>query len=534
MLTKRLTYTALFCLTSFHVIAQDSLLLRDYHFVKQQDIWFSQPNLAALTRFSSANIVEAEASLTKGNGDFVNYYESSNTLQGNVHMESLYRLNQRIVFFGAINYNNWSGRNMIGSAFINPERKPFNLVEDSLTNAGKKHRDTYQLTGGLGIDIWQGLSLGVRIDYTSANYAKYKDLRHKNKLMDLLLSAGFYAPVTPWLNIGADYRYHRNTESLEFATYGKSDKVYKTLIDYGAFMGMVEQFGNEGYTDKTREMPLFEDAHGGSLQLEVVPMGNLSLFGSVAFSHATGYYGRKSPYTITYTNHDRDQIKATAALTYRSHSSIHRFGLAYSSEKLNNNAETFRGLTNANGATYYEYYDPTETADKRWQNVELGYTVHWGIRHELPVWTINVNYNWMQRWQKAYLYPYYRLQQLSNNEVGISATHNLVTGKGVWSFTLKGAFLKGSGEPYEDGTFVAASQQTQPATMPAFLYQEYRYLTAAQYKVGAQMKYAFIFPGTRLKTHALVGVNHCKVNEIYDYCEGNTHTQWSVGIGCTF
>ena len=142
MLTKRRTCTLLLCLLTYDTVARDSLLLRDYQYVKQQDIWLSQPNLAALTRFATANIVEAEASLTKGNGDFVNYYESSNTLQGNVHMESLYRLNQRIVFFGAINYNNWSGRNMLGSAFINPERKPFNLVEDSLTNAGNKDRDT--------------------------------------------------------------------------------------------------------------------------------------------------------------------------------------------------------------------------------------------------------------------------------------------------------------------------------------------------------------------------------------------------------
>jgi phosphatidylglycerophosphatase A len=91
---------------TYHTIAQDSLLLRDYQYVKQQDIWLSQPNLAALTRFATANIVEAEASLTKGNGDFVNYYESSNSLQGNIHMESLYRLNQRIVFFGAITFVN--------------------------------------------------------------------------------------------------------------------------------------------------------------------------------------------------------------------------------------------------------------------------------------------------------------------------------------------------------------------------------------------------------------------------------------------
>ncbi len=533
MLTKRLIYVVLFCMTSFHVIAQDSLLLRDYNYVKQQDIWLSQPNLAALTRFATANIVEAEASLTKGNGDFVNYYESSNTLQGNIHMESLYRLNQRIVFFGAIKYNNWSGRNMTGSAFIIPERRPFNLVEDSLTNAGKKHRDTYQLTGGLGIDVWQGLSLGVRIDYTSANYAKYKDLRHKNKLMDLQLTAGFYAPVTPWLNIGADYRYHRNTETVEFATYGKGDKVYKTLIDYGAFMGIIEQFGNEGYTDKTREMPLFEDAHGGSLQLEVVPAEALSIYGSFAFSHATGYYGRKSPYTITYTNHYRDKIKAIAALTYHHGTSSHRLDFSYQTEKLGNNTETFRGLTNANGATYYEYYDPTETADKRWQDVQLGYTAHWGIRHELPIWSLTAAYQWIQRRQTVYLYPFFRQQKLSYNKVSLSATYNLVTTKGVWSFLLTGAFQKGSGEPYEDGAFVTTASQ-QPATMEAFLQQEYLYLTAAQYEIGAKAKYAFIFPGTHLKTHAALGIHHRKSNETNAYLNGQQHTQLSVAVGCTF
>ena len=94
---------------------------------------------------------------------------------------------------------------MTGSAFIDPTRKPFNLTEDSLTNAGKKHRDTYKLTGGFGVDVYQGISLGARIDYTSANYAKYKDLRHKNKLMDLSVTAGVYAPITAWLNVGADY-----------------------------------------------------------------------------------------------------------------------------------------------------------------------------------------------------------------------------------------------------------------------------------------------------------------------------------------
>ncbi len=536
MLTKRLRYILLSCTAVLNTAqAQDSLLLRDYSFVKQQDIWTTQQNTAALTRFATKNIVEAEAVLTKGDGGMVDYYQSGNTLQGDIHIESIYRLNKRIVFFGSIRYNNWSGKDMTGSAFIDPTRKPFNLVEDSLTNSGKKHRDTYQLAGGIGFDIYQGISLGARIDYTSANYAKYKDLRHKNKLMDMTVTAGVYAPLTKWMNIGADYQYHRNTESIEFNTYGKSDKVYKTLIDYGSFFGNIEQFGNEGYTDKTREMPLFEDAHGGHIQLEMVPMEGLSVFGNIGLSHGTGYYGRKSPYTITYTNHERDQFKTDVAVTYRKADQQHRLSFGYANEKVANNAETFRGLTNDNGATYYEYYDATETGDKQWKDIKVGYTADWGINGELPTWTAAITYRWCQRQQKTYLYPYYRQQKLRSNEVSMNVTRNLITAKGVWSLMLQGAFAKGSGEPYEDGTFVTpSSKQTAPATMEAFLYREYQYLTAAQLMVGGSVKYAFMFPGTKLKTHASLSISHRKANETNDYSEGQRHTELSVAIGCTF
>ncbi len=515
--------------------AQPSQLLRDYDFIRQQDIWTTQTNPAALTRFSATNIVKAEAALTKADGALTDYYQSDNALQADICIESLYRLSQRTVFFGSISYNNWSGKNMTGSAFINPTRKPFNLVEDSLTNSGKKHRDTYQLTGGVGFDIYQGIAVGARIDYTSANYAKYKDLRHKNKLMDMTLTASIYAPLTAWLNVGADYQYHRQTESIEFNTYGKSDKVYKTLIDYGGFFGMVEQFGNEGYTDKTREMPLFEDGHGGHVQLEVVPAEGWSVFGSIGLSHGSGYYGRKSPYTITYTNHERNEFGTKVAVTCRRDDWQQRMTFGYDHEKVENQAETFRGLTNDNGATYYEYYDATETGGKRWKEVRVGYQADWRIRGELPVWSAAVEYQWGQRQQKAYLFPYYRQQTLERNEVRAAVTHNLITTKGVWTLMLQGGFAKGSGEPYEDGTFATpSSKQTAPATMETFLYREYQYLTAEQLMVGGKIKYAMMLPGTRLKTHASISISHRKASETNEYCDGKRHTELAVAIGCTF
>jgi hypothetical protein len=70
-------------------VAQDSLLLRDYSYVKQHDAWLSLEGTAALTRYRLANIVEAEATLTKGNGGLVDYYQSDDWLEGNVSIELL-------------------------------------------------------------------------------------------------------------------------------------------------------------------------------------------------------------------------------------------------------------------------------------------------------------------------------------------------------------------------------------------------------------------------------------------------------------
>lgn len=534
MFIKRLIYL-LPCLVACHATAQDSLLLRDMTVVKQQNTWLQQPNAAALTRLAAPNIATAEIALNYERGGLANYTAGTRQLTVDVWAEALYRLSRRTVVYGAIGYQNLSAGNVTGSAFILPDRMPFNLVEDSLTNAGDKHLDTYRLTGGVGVDLWRGLSVGARLDYTSANYAKYKDLRHKNKLMDLRLSAGVYAPLLSWLDMGANYEYHRQTESVSFSTYGKSEKVYKTLIDYGAFMGRVEQFGNEGFTDKSREMPLFEQSHGGSLQAELRPLSGLSLLFAARLSHATGYYGRRSPYTITYTAHQRDLTDLTAAIRYTAQASQHSLSMTFRREKLQNQAETFRELTNQNGATYYENFDPVETGDKWWRDLQLSWTSLLGMRGETPTWLLHVSYQWGKRTQRAYLYPYFRRQHINTREAALALTRNLICRKGIWTVSVEGAFHWGAGSPYDDYVFaIPSSQQQEPATMEAMLWREYQWLCAAQYRIGGSIQYAFRFPGTRLKTHARLSATHRKANETYDYSQGCDRTQLAIAIGCTF
>ena len=538
MLTKKiapLLFGMLLC-HSNTLNAQDTLLLRDYHYIQQSSPWLTQRNAAALTLCDNKNIAEAELALSHASGKLTNFNGSPSVTDLLVGIESYFRINARTVVFGAISYENFSGSDMAGSVFMQ-DRLPFDIVEDSLTNLGRKHRDTYHLTGGCGYMVANGFSVGVKADYTAANYAKYKDLRHKNKLMDLRLTAGIFAPVTPWLNMGADYTYHRRTESLSFNTYGKNEKVYKSLIDYGAMMGIVEQFGNEGYTDKTNEMPLFEDGHGVGLQFSV-SQASFSLFNALEYSHSTGYYGRKSPYTVTYTDHDRDIFTEHMRLSYDKGTTRAFLDLRYQHEKLQNRANTYRGLTNANGATHYEYYDAAETSDKRWRNLDIDYTMHLGMRHELPTWTITAGYHWQQRDITAYLYPYYRQQQLRTHEVTASVARNIILSKGIWNIMLKGGYQKGSGAPYSDGTFVTPSEkQPQPATMAAYLYQDYQYLTAPQYAIGMQVKYTFIFPGTSLRTHIRAAIDYRRAS-ITDDTPSELHnphrTILTIAAGHTF
>ena len=537
--------------------AQDSLLLRNYSYITQADPWLTGSNTAAITRYDAANIAEAELSLNAQKGGFTNFSDAKKGIETKAGIESFYRVSRRTVLFGAMSFVSFSGKDMAGSVFM-PQKDlnlPFDIVEDSLTNTGTKRRDTYRLTGAFGSEIYRGMAIGARVDYIAANYAKYKDLRHQNKLMDLQLSAGIYIPLTTWMNIGANYLYRRNVESLNFSTFGNNDKVYKSLADYGAMMGHVEQFGNDGYTTRSHELPLVDDFEGGSAQFEIKFAPVTRFFNTFTYAHRTGYYGSRSPYTITYAEHESDVFQYKARLTTAEQHTLTYCDFYLNIENLTNRGNTYRELQNASKATYYEYYVPVKLSNKFWMNCGLAYTLHLGLRTKqqqtgslsdtqtdknsysdaLPTWTLQAGANWMQRRQTAYLYPYYRRQDIASQELFANATYHLLKRKGLWSFTVSGQLLSGEGKPYEDLTFETPSDRQQPpATMEAWLMREHQYLTASQYAVCGQVKYSFILSNTRLKPHVRLSLSHRKANNTNNYSNGCDQLQGSIAVGCTF
>ena len=533
------------------------------------DTWLYSPNAAALTRYALADMGTAELSLTKAKGGFTDFSGSPDALSVDASVASYFRLGSRAVVYGSMSYTNFSGHDMAGSTFIpsfSPSRSPqpatvalpsrhlpFDIVEDSLTNTGTKHQDTYRLCGGVGYDLCRGFSLGVRMAYTAANMAKYKDLRHKNKLMDLDLTAGVYLPLTlgkAQTAVGASYLYHRTTESLRFSTYGKSDKVYNSLIAYANFTGHVEQFGSDGYTDKSREMPLVSDYNGVGIQFSVAKCHShlspltphLFFFNSFTYAHRRGYYGRQSPYTITYTGHASHIYQYEARLSASTgRGAMFALDLSLSAENLRNDASNYRELQNEQGATYYEYYSPVKNSNKLWTDGTVAFTACLGTVavQSIPKWSLRVGLNWHRREQTAYVYPFYRRQELHSLEPFMSIGHNRAVARSstapVWSLALDFAFLNGRGEPFEDLTFQQPSdKQELPPSMDACLWREYEWLTSAQYYVGGTVKYSFVMPATRLRTYARLSLAHRKANECGEYSNGRDRTTATVAIGCDF
>lgn len=538
VVSKFLFSGALLVLSSLEAQAQtvktDSLLMRDFSYVMQSDPWLMGNNPSALIRFGSSTLSEATVSMTVGNGGFVNYDQSPHTLTFGASAESVYRLSPRTVVYGRMSYQNESSSNMAGSAFLNTYHLPFDIVEDSLTNEGDEHRDTYHLKGGVGVDIWHGWSVGASFDFMAANLAKYKDLRHQNKAMDLTFSAGFYLPLGH-VSLGANYLYRRSTENIRFKVYGQSDKVYKSLIAYANFMGQVEQFTTNGYTGSNNEQPLFSARHGACVQLDWRITPQWQWYHSMMAQYRSGYYGRESAYTITYMRHHSHIYTYQSRLSYRLPTSLHRMDVSISAERLENNQNAYLETLNEQGASQYEYFGAVKTGDKLWVDTHIGYTGDMGIDYELPRWTVATGVNIGHRKQTGYRYPYYRRQQLNQVQGYIDACHRIRLRQGILQAGLQFAYQKGSGDVYEDLTFAEPSaQQTAPPSMDAYLYRDYEYYTAPQVKVGAALKYSFIFPQTRMKTYVEGKCTYLKAYNTDAYLKGDAYTTVMLIVGVDF
>lgn len=474
-------------------------------YVRDSNPWLSTGNAAALTLLNVQNASEAQLAFKTEDAERsdINTPQSAKNFCADV--ESFCRIMPRIAGYGRISYKNIAQHLIAGSAFINTLNMPFDIVEDSIANEGDAHKDAYDIVGALGYDVCTRFAVGAKVEFTAADYAKYKDLRHKNSLTDITATVGVFSPLAPFLQIGGNVFYRRTIEGVTFCLYGSEDKVYRSLIDYGIFSGKVETFGENGYTEKNTDQPFFSEQKGFSIQLGTGTCDNaLSLVNEFGYRHRSGYYGRDTEYSIVHNRHAGNIYEARSTVVCRKRSGMHQLLFALAIENLQNDASTYLMLQDdKTSAHYYQYFTPVKMSNKLWQNYSLGYRGYIGIRDNIPAWTIEGKAEYRSREQTVYYYPYSRHQFLEARTLSASLLRNFSIDKAMLSVYAAMAYRWGEGDIYSTNVLntSASVKLHEPETMQYYLQCDYDDFVAAQCTANIAARFALPIPSAKLTAY---------------------------------
>ena len=122
----------------------------------------------------------AEVYFVKENGGMTDRSASDDSWNAGARTASIRHLN-KISFAGGFSYDYFDGRNMCGSIFTVPGLYPVDIVEFT---PGRKVRETYAFDGALSAVLGERWTGGLHVGFAARNYAKRKDLRHKNTRLD--------------------------------------------------------------------------------------------------------------------------------------------------------------------------------------------------------------------------------------------------------------------------------------------------------------------------------------------------------------
>jgi len=504
----------------------------DMDYIRNSDARLSSRNASGLKYLSVSKVSTAKVFLNKSDGSFKNYHQSDDSYDFGATTESLYRLNQKVVLSGGISYHNFSGKNMAGSAFIDPYKNPFDLVEMNDNNKGTKNLERYQLFGEVSSSLTKKLTIGGKIDYQTANFAKTKDLRHINKLLDMHVSPGLSYTIGSKVEIGANYEYHRRIESVRFRVYGNKGEQFFTLISYGGFYGRSELFDMYGYTSENANRPIVNITQGGALQLAIALNKGLKLFNEFTYGKLEGYAGERGTSSVVYTEHGATQYGYKGVLSFNTTSAGHHLTLRADYETLANNENIYRTETSPGGGSTTVYYGQAEVFNKDILQANVQYIGYLNVKNNQPEWTIKAGANYFNREQTTTIYPFYRDQSISSYTINLSANKNTIRGKNRYGLSLGTLYGAGDGTAKEDGLYIPpSSSQIAPKSMDLYLNQEYEYFTKPRVRAEAGFQYSRIVD-KRIAPYVRLDYTLTKAFDV-SYV-GNNHQTIMISVGCNF
>ncbi len=501
----------------------------DFYYIKNSDAWFTCENAAGLDKLEIEKISFIEAFSNKSNGDFINYYQSDNSYSFGGLTESFYRL-KNVVFYGKVNYFNFSGKNMGGSSLFDPYFSPFDIVEYADSTAGEKKMEAYHLTGAISMPAYKNLLLGLKADYSTVSYYKIKDLRHTNDLMDMKITTGVSYP-TKIADVGLNYYFRKRVEGTSYQSKGNTDQQFSSLISYGAFMG--EQQGYSSIGDEITcgsNRPFVDFIHGISIQIDLFPQKKIHFFNELGIKQRNGYYGKKASTSIMFSEHEADIFQYKGKISLKKDKNLHLLTVLLKQENLINSMKSHREST-VNGNTTIVYYGKNEVLDRTTTKASLQYTGNLEVTDNNPEWLINTGISFGERDQIASLYPDYRKQDIYQLSAEASVERNIIHNDNMYSISLGGVYGFGGGDEKTDGKYTSTDSSDSYATLDRYLYREYEYMTSSRITTDAKFRYTKKLP----QNYRIYGdIEYSFTKAFSTTCIGNTFGHLGISIGCIF
>lgn len=378
---------------------------RSFELVQDSTFWLTSGNAASLTDMTTRNISNAEMFYNFNAGKLEDCLQGGRNNIFGAEIRSYYRLTSNLVAAGNISYTNNSFTDKAGSMLLpTAELMPFDLTEETDENAGNKRHEHFNVTGAIGWNFYKGLSIGVSADFTAGSYAKFKDLRHTNSLMNLDVRPGLFYSFGTQSGLGGTFVYRRRTETIRFETFGTTDKQFRTLVDYANGIGQIETYGGEGFIDDSHEMPLVSEFIGFAIQ-----GGYKSIFASLTYQNRSGYYGKKTQYTACQSIYHGDYFDCHLRyILPQNRGYLCMFDFSLTSQLLSSYRTNYRKENSKENpsVTYYEYYANTKMSDRASNEARIDFIGYWNPKGEIYLWQAKGAVGYCRQKQTAYLFPY--------------------------------------------------------------------------------------------------------------------------------
>ena len=432
---------------SYSGAAQGFEGLRDFDYVQATTAVLNLSNPAALAGWDG-RISQARVRFDKADGGLASLTQSADSYEVAAGTESFYRLSDRIVFYGNIDWSFFNGKEMGGPILIDPEYNPVNFYELDESTLGTKKTESYSLKGALSYSLSDRWAAGLAVKFDGRDQTKVKDPRFLTYWTDLSFDAGLSFQPSESVLLGASAFFRNTLESVQGGIYGKTDQSYFFQIDRGGYFGTVaELVGNRAALSPTEKRPMNNNLFGGALQAAVADR----FFSEVTFTARDGYFGRKSSGSAVFFEFAGYEVRYDGAFLIPFGRSTHRIGLSAGYAYLFNNENTFDYVTPIGGVTTVEYTGKRCVMDRTVLDGGLSYRWFYGGSAQRPDLTVGADAKAYSKKQAAEIYPFYRNQDLMWYDVDVFVKKDIRLGsKSLVNLGVHGLYHSGSGN-FADG-----------------------------------------------------------------------------------